>query len=82
MALSSTSLRIRDAAESSQEFVTFIVRTPSRFIIPDITSEFFAIFLGMLSPVRAEVSRELSPSIMIPSRGIRSYGFTIIISSG
>ena len=66
--------------DSPNSFVTFIFITPFIFIVPLKTSSPFCTSLGILSPVRAFVSKLELPEITYPSNGIFSPGFTTIIS--
>ena len=75
----STSSRIFATVESSNSFVVFTFNVPLPFTQPlMISSPAFAL-LGTDSPVSAAVSIRDSPSTTIPSKGIRSPGFTTIM---
>ena len=76
----STSSSIFETVDSPNAFVTFIVSTPFTLIEPLIICSFIVTSLGKLSPVSEDVSTLPAPSVIIPSRGTFSPGFTTIIS--
>ena len=61
--------------------VVLSVITPEMLIAPAGTSSPTVISLGKLSPVRADVSIDVLPLSTMPSSGIFSPGFTLIILS-
>ncbi len=77
---SSTSSRIFATADSLNSLVVLTESTPFLFMNPDSTPDPGSTSLGTASPVSAEVSTADIPSSTTPSRGIRSPGFTSIIS--
>ena len=83
----STSSSIFETVESPNSLVVFILTVPVRLIHPLITSSPETASTGMLSPVSALVLSDVIPSIIVPSIGTFSPGFTtitepIITSSG
>ena len=66
--------------DSPYSFVTSIFITPFKFIVPLNTSSPSDTSFGNDSPVNAFVSSVVFPSTIVPSNGIFSPGFTIIIS--
>ena len=76
----STRSRILATVDSPYSFVVRIFKIFVRLIQPLMISSPTDTFLGTASPVRAFVSSMLLPSNTIPSRGIRSPGFTMIVS--
>ena len=76
----STKFSILLTVDSPNSLFTWILNTPVWFINPLKTLSPVFAFLGTDSPVNAVVSSIDSPSITLPSRGIFSPGFTIIIS--
>ena len=77
---SSIILRILDTVDCANSFVVRINSTPLVFTTPDITSSSTSTSRKLDSPVRDAVSKEELPDTTIPSNGIRSPGFTWIIS--
>ena len=75
----STRSSIFDTVESPNSFVVRIWIVPVRLIHPLITSSPHAASLGTLSPVSALVLSEVFPSIITPSIGTFSPGFTTIM---
>ena len=71
---------ILEAVDSPKLFVTFTFNNPDMFTHPDKTSSPVFTPLGALSPVRATVFRLDEPSVITPSIGTLSPGFTITIS--
>ena len=78
----STSSRIREAVDSPKALVVRTRRTPSRLTHPERISSPAATFRGMLSPVRATVSRDEAPSRTMPSMGTFSPGRMRRVSPG
>lgn len=76
----STKSKILLTVDSVNFLLTLIFKDPSLFIHPLNTSSSILTFLGIDSPVKAIVFSEDSPSIIIPSNGIFSPGFTNMIS--
>ena len=76
----SASFMILAAADSEAGFVTLICIAACVFIAPENTSFPSKTAFGTDSPVRAELSTKDFPLITVPSAGIRSPGFTIIVS--
>ena len=76
----STESMILVTIDSSSTFSTLILITPEVFKHPEVTSVPTETETGMGSPVTGEVSIIVSPSVMIPSNGIRSPGRTNKIS--
>ena len=74
----STMSRILETVDSPNSFVVRSRRSPLRLMQPLMTSSSARTSRGMLSPVRALVSRVLTPSITTPSMGIFSPGRTTI----
>ena len=66
--------------DSSNTFSTLILITPDVFKHPDVTSVPTLADTGTGSPVTVDVSIIVSPSVITPSRGIRSPGRTSKIS--
>jgi len=81
LAAFSTISNILETVDSPNFLVTFTFNKPLVFIPPDNISSLGTIFLGTDSPVSAEVSIKLSPSITTPSKGTFSPGLTKITSS-
>ena len=77
----STISNILDIVDSPKFFVTFTLITEFKFILPDKISLFTETSRGIDSPVKADVSTEPAPSIIIPSKGTLSPGLIIITSS-
>ena len=77
---SSTNCRILEAVELLKVLLTFIFNNPEIFTHPDTTLSPKVTSFGMLSPVKATVLRLELPSIISPSSGIFSPGFTSIVS--
>ena len=78
----STESRIFVTMESSSAFSTRILRRPEVFTQPEITLSPIPAATGTGSPVTGEVSIRLSPSMIVPSSGIRSPGRTSRRSPG
>ena len=76
----STSSSILETVESEYFLVTHILITPLVFMQPLTALSPGVNSRGIDSPVRADVSITALPSITLPSKGIFSPGFTIIIS--
>ena len=76
----STSSKIFATVDSPNSLDTLISKIPLRFIHPLITSSPALTFFGKASPVKAEVSIDAFPETTIPSSGIFSPVFTVIIS--
>ncbi len=76
----STESKILVTIECSNVFSTWIFNCPAVLMQPEVTASPGLAFTGTGSPVIGEVSKRLSPSIMMPSKGIRSPGRTIRIS--
>ena len=76
----STSLIIFERAVSSPTFSALTFKTPFAFIPPLVTAEPVSLKTGMLSPVIADSSTELSPEITIPSTGTRAPGLITTVS--
>ena len=76
----STESRILVTIDSDSGFSTFIFRTPCWLMQPEMTFVPGAALTGTGSPVTGDVSKRLSPSTTIPSRGILSPGRTRSIS--
>ena len=68
------------AVESLNSFVVFIFIRFSLLISPLDTLSPTVTYLGMLSPVNADVFSIVAPSIISPSNGIFSNGFTTMVS--
>ena len=66
--------------DSPNSFVVWIFRMPVWLIQPLMTSIPGSTSRGMDSPVRAEVSRVEKPLRIVPSSGMRSPGFTTMVS--
>ena len=77
----STNSKILETVDSLKFLLTLTFKTPLVLIHPAKISSFIDISLGTDSPVKAEVSIKLVPSITIPSNGTLSPGLTIISSS-
>ena len=77
---SSMIFRILETVDCANSFVVRINNTPLVFTTPEITSSFTSTSRRFDSPVKDAVSREELPETTIPSNGIRSPGFTWIIS--
>ena len=71
--------KIFDTVDSPNSFSVRIFNTPLVFIAPLITLSPTVTFVGMLSPVKAAVSRSARPSVTTPSMGIFSPGFATIM---
>lgn len=76
----STKSKILETVDCPYSLVTLILRSPFVLIQPLIASSPIFTSLGLDSPVRAEVSSVAEPSIIIPSSGIFSPVFTIMVS--
>ena len=76
----STKSKILLTVDSPYSFDTFTKIFPLSFIDPLNTSSFSFASTGTDSPVKALVSSIVVPSIIVPSNGIFSPGFTTIIS--
>ena len=76
----STRSRILLTVDSPKDFSIIIFITPDRLTQPEHILSPTPALLGMLSPVRAMVLRLVSPSVILPSRGIFSPGRTMIVS--
>ena len=74
----STSSSIFETVDSPNAFVTFTRIMPERFTEPLIISLPSFTFLGIDSPVSAEVSTVEAPDTTTPSRGTFSPGFITI----
>lgn len=68
------------SADSIATFVTFILKYPFLFIVPETTFEPTIFSTGMLSPVMLDSSTVKVPSIIVPSTGILAPGLINIIS--
>ena len=77
---SSTNSSILATVESLNSVVAFIYIIFPIFIVPDNTLSFLPTFTGSDSPVSADVSSNVEPSVIIPSTGIFSPFFTIKMS--
>ena len=75
----STISNIFDTVDSPNSLVVLIFNKPVILIQPLITSSFVVTSCGKLSPVNALVFNDDVPSMIFPSIGIFSPGFTIII---
>ena len=78
---------IFETVDSENSFVTLTVISPVLFTYPLSISSPIFFSEGMDSPVNADVSKVELPSVIIPSKGTFSPGFTTIksfirISSG
>ena len=76
----STESRILVTMDSERGFVTSIFSRPCSLTQPEMTSVPAIAVTGTGSPVTGEVSIRLSPSVTMPSSGIRSPGRTCRIS--
>ena len=76
----STEFKIRVTIDSASGLSTCICNTPCVLTHPEITVFPGCTLTGTGSPVIGEVSIRLSPSITVPSKGIRSPGRTKTIS--
>ena len=74
----STSSSTLETVDSLKELVTLTFKTPVRLTQPDMTLWPTPTSRGMDSPVRAEVSTVLLPSMTTPSSGMRSPGLTVM----
>ena len=75
-AASLTILIIWERVVSSPTLLAWHFKKPERLIVAEVTSEPDVLSTGILSPVIADSSTALSPSITIPSTGILSPGLT------
>ena len=75
----STSSRMRLTVDSPKGLVVRTCRRPVMLMQPETTSAPVSTWRGTLSPVRAEVSSWLAPSVTTPSMGMRSPGFTTMM---
>ncbi len=78
--VSSTNLITCDRNVSSPIFVALTFNKPLWLIVAPITSSSTFFLTGIDSPVAIDSSMALCPSIIIPSVGIFSPGFTIMMS--
>ena len=72
----STSSRMRLTVDSPKGFVVRTWMRPVMLMQPEMTSAPASTWRGTDSPVRAAVSSCVEPSVMTPSMGTRSPGFT------
>ncbi len=67
---------IRCTALSPGRRSTRMTARPSRFVVPPLTGSPTRLVTGNASPVRADSSAEVAPSVISPSTGKRSPGLT------